>query len=241
MFVRNKRHLVVDCYPPAKVRLLWLLIVALLAALAWSIWGYAPAQVKQQLQTVEAQHLQLMERFSSGETARKRLRAEVERLRSLQQVDTVAYELLQKNFNTLQDGLVEAKQQLAFYHAVVAPEQDKAGLKIQGFKVDSAVGGRYPYSLVLIQAQKTQTMVKGTLRLEVGGSLNGHQKMLPMATVTRPAVGEAKLQFRYFQNINGQLEFPPGFSPERVKLTLDVNYPHKDVKKSYSWSRLRGG
>jgi len=239
MFVRNKQHLVVDCYPPAKVRLLWLLIFALLAGLAWSIWAYAPAEVGRQLHTSSEQRLQLLQRLSEAEAARMRFKAEVERLQTMQEVDQQAYDLLQENFNTLQNENTEMSGQLAFYQAVVAPEKDNVGLKIQRFSVDAPVAGRHAYSLVLIQVQKTQTMVKGSLLLKVQGSLNGHKKTLSMRQVTRPAVDAVKLRFRYFQNIDGSLQFPAGFIPERVQLRLDVDYPHRDVKKSYSWSGLQ--
>jgi len=239
MFVRNKQQLVVDCYPPGRVRLLWMVIFALLAGLAWAIWGYAPGEVQRQLASKQQQQLQMMARLSEAESARNRLKTDVDRLNTMQEVDERAYNLLQQNFTTLQDELVELREQLAFYQAVIAPDEGKQGLKIQRFSVAAEANGRYAFSLVLLQARKTQTMVKGSLVFEVQGQLDGRRKTLSMAAVTRPPVKQVKVRFRYFQNINGSLQFPSGFVPERVKLKLDVNYPHKDVKKSYSWSRLQ--
>ena len=235
MFVRNKQQLVVDCYPPARVRLLWLLIVSLLAALAWSIWGYAPSLVSTGLAANEQQRIKRMERFSHAESERKRLSGEVTRLETMQQVDQRAYALLQENFTSLQDEIIGLKEQLSFYQAVVAPDEGKPGLKIERFDIRAPAGGSYGYTLVLLQSRKDRGVVKGSFSLTVQGTQDGHRKTLSMAEITAPSVAAAKVRFRYFQNIHGQLRLPSGFVPQRVSLKLDVSKPHRDVNKSYSW------
>lgn len=237
MFVRNKQQLVVDCYPPARVRLLWMVIVSLLAGLLWAIWIYAPGLVDSELAATEQQRHKLMERFSHAESERKRLDGEVGRLETMQQVDQNAYTLLQENFNSLQEEIVDLKEQLAFYQAVVAPDQGKPGVRIERFNVRAVSDHVYDYSLVLVlvQPQKNQTMAKGKFSLAVQGSQKGRRKTLAMAQLTDPSQEFAKVRFRYFQNISGQLRFPADFSPQRISLKVDVGYPHQDVKKSYSW------
>jgi len=237
MFVRNKQQLVVDCYPPARVRLLWIVIFSLLAGLAWAIWVYAPGLVGTELADTERQRLKMMQRFSQSESERKRLSGEVGRLETMQQVDQSAYALLQENFNSLQEEIIDLKEQLAFYQAVVAPDQGKPGVKIERFSVRAVGEGVFDYSLVLVlvQPQKNQALAKGSFSLTVQGALGGRRKTLAMAEVTNPSVAAAKLRFRYFQNISGQLRFPAGFVPQRVSLKVDVSYPYQDVKKSFSW------
>lgn len=240
MFVRNKQQLVVDCYPPARVRLLWIAIFSLLAGLAWAIWIYAPGLVDAELAATGQQRLKLMGRFSHSESERKRLGSEVERLETMQQVDQDAYALLQQNFNSLQDEIVGLKEQLAFYQAVVAPDQGKPGVKIDRFSVRPADDGGYDYSLVLVlvQAPKNQAKAKGKFSLTVQGFLDGRKKTLSMAQLTEPSVESARVRFRYFQNISGRLRFPAGFVPQRISLKVDMAYPHQDVKKGYSWDGI---
>ena len=235
MFVRNKQHLVVDCYPPARVRLLWLAILALLAALAWSILGYAPALVSSEMAATEQQQITRLERFSHAESERKRLAAEVRRLTTMQQVDQRAYALLQENFTSLQEEIVGLEEQLAFYQAVVAPDESKPGLKIERFDISALGSNEFEYTLVLLQSRKDRGTVKGSFTLNVQGTLEGRRASLSMAEISTPSVANAKVRFRYFQNIHGRIGFPSGFVPQRVSLKLDVNQPHKDVKKSYSW------
>ena len=238
MFVRNKQQLVVDCYPPARVRLLWLVIFSLLGGLAWAIWIYAPGLVNSDQAALGQSRLKMMQRFSHSESERKRLEGEVARLESMQQVDQSAYALLQENFNSLQEEIIDLKEKIAFYQAVVAPDQGKPGVKIERFSVREAGNGRYNYSLVLVLVQpaKNRAMAKGRFSLTVQGVLNGSRKTLAMDQITDPAVASAKVRFRYFQNISGRIRFPQGFVPQRLSLKVDVGYPHQNVKKSYSWA-----
>ena len=241
MFVRNKRELVVDCYPPAKVRLLWLTLVGLLAALAWGWWVTMPAQVAEQRLAGDRGRVQLQERLAALAQERAQLQADVTRLQTMKGVDDGAYELLRENYEALQGRYRELQQQLAFYQAVVGPEKNKAKetLKIQRFQVKPARDGRgFDYSLVVLRSDKGKGTIRGSLRLSVQGKTASGERTLPMKSVTEPPTSGLKLGFRRFQKLAGHLRLPPGFTPLRVTLTLDLASPRTDVVRTFASDKL---
>jgi hypothetical protein len=242
MFVRNKRELVVDCYPPARVRLLWLTLLALVAALVWMWWGYTPAQVAGQRLAGEQERLQLQERLAMLAKERAQLQADVTRLQTMKGVDDGAYDLLRENYEALQGRYQDLQQQLAFYQAVVGTDKgkgkDKALLKIQRFQVESADDGGFDYSLVVLRSDKGKGTLRGSLSLSVRGQGANGKRTLPMKTVTDPAMTSHKLGFRNFQKLAGRLRFPTGFTPQKVILTLDLSSPKIKLVRTYSWDKL---
>lgn len=239
MFVKNKRDLVIDCYPPGRVRLLWLTILLALVALAWALWVYAPARVDAERADAEQRRVRLQERLAAVERERADLQAEVRQMRAMKGVDEGAYRLLRQNYDALQLQLVEIQEQLAFYQTVVGPAQAEQPVKVQRFRIEPD-GDDYRYSLVVVRAQKGEGSIKGSLRLRIQGADRSGARSLAMDEVTRPAVQGQKLGFRYFQNISGVLRLPAGFVPHRVELTLDLGQSGEGLVRSYSWSQLQG-
>jgi len=241
MFVRNKRELVVDCYPPAKVRLLWLTLLGLMVALAWMWWVYMPAQLAGQREADARERVGLRERLAGLAKERAQLQADVTRLRTMKGVDDGAYGLLRENYEALQGRYQDLQQQLAFYQAVVGPGKagKKASLKIQRFQVDPvAGGGGFDYSLVVLRSDKGKGMVRGSLRLGVDGQGANGKRTLPMKTITDPPTTGHKLGFRHFQKLSGRLRFPAGFTPRQVILTVKPASGEADVVKTFVWDKL---
>ena len=243
MFVRNKRELVVDCYPPGKVRLLWLSIVVLLGVLAWGWWAYLPAQIAVQRLAAEQGRVELQERLAVLAKEHAQLQADVTRLQTMKGVDEGAYELLRENYQALQGRYQELQQQLAFYQAVVGPEKGKKkeSVKIQRFQVEAVGEGDgkgFDYSLVVLRSDKGKGTVRGRLRLSVQGQAVNGERTLSMKQVTDPPTSGLKLGFRRFQKLAGRLRFPAGFTPQRVTLTLELKSPGTDVVKTFAWDKL---
>jgi hypothetical protein len=52
---------------------------------------------------------------------------------------------------------------------------------------------------------------------------------------------EPTFRFKYFQQLEGYLTLPGGFSPTRLILTLEAGDRRKPVQRSYPWNTLLEG
>jgi hypothetical protein len=52
---------------------------------------------------------------------------------------------------------------------------------------------------------------------------------------------EPAFRFKYFQQLEGYLTLPEGFSPTRLKLSLEADKRRSPVQRSYDWDDLLAG
>jgi hypothetical protein len=241
VFVSNRRSLVVDCYPPWKVRLLQVCLLAALGGGAWLWWSFVPQEVERRVAAHEGERLRLMDRLSSAQAEHARLRREAAALERARAMDRQAYRQLQESLQALQEETLGLREQVAFYQAIVSPEDREAGLKLQAFRLWSGDGPReYRFEVVLIQALRNEHLVQGGLSLRVSGTCPEGECELGLAELSPEAADKRPLRFRYFQNVDGALRLPEGFVPERVHLSVRVKNPHKDIERSFAWAELLG-
>jgi len=113
---------------------------------------------------------------------------------------------------------VSVGESRTFYRGIMAPETRRVGLQAQGFVVEPIPGleNGYRFRLVLVQIKKNDRIASGRVQLAVSGQQGGVAKTLEQADISADATRDFKYRFRYFQNIQGEWRFPPGFVPERV-------------------------
>ncbi|WP_438865224.1 DUF6776 family protein [Neptunicella sp.] len=126
----------------------------------------------------------------------------------------------QKAQQDLQQAFSENQQvrnQLSFYQKVMAPELNDNGFVIDSFNFQSTnIEQHYRYSLVLLQQQKRKNFVKGELSVTLQGSLDGEMKVVDMLAQLDPPQDKLAFHFRYFETLNGEVDLPVGFIPEKV-------------------------
>ena len=240
--MRNrKRQLVVECYPPWKVRLLWLSLLAVAVVCAWLYFFYLPQQLQGYGEQQEAERLRLMHLLRDGKREQDRLQALVAGLQRQQRLQRESAEQVQQLLQQREQEALELQEKLAFYQAIVSSEDPGAGIKVQTFRLTKGKEKRhYRYRLVLIQSMRGNRPVRGSFSLKVAGVRDGLPMQLGMADVTRPALKERKLDFRYFQDVDGDLYLPQGFVPRKVYLRVRAQPPHRDIRKAFDWQQLTG-
>lgn len=239
MFVRNRRELVVDCYPPHRARLLWLLVLLLAGALAWAFWFHLPARVEQASAQLASERIELQRRLSASAGERDRLQRNIDRLQRMQEVNARAYATLQQDFDDVQRRLLELREELAFYESVTTPERVKAGVKVQrvGVRAGGEVG-RYIYTLVLVQSGSAKKTVEGSLHLSLAGLQEGVERVLDITASEESASAGTRIRFRYFQNVAGVMQLPAGFEPRRLDVSLDLEPPRGDLSQRFDWQDI---
>jgi len=89
----------------------------------------------------------------------------------------------------------------------------------------------------LQQLALKHNVLKGSVSVSVVGIQDGLQKTYSLGQLLVGQESAAlKLRFKYFQNIEGELQLPSGFEPQRVDVVAKATSPKSvEVEKHYGW------
>jgi hypothetical protein len=181
-------------------------------------------------------------------TERRQLRGEVERLQGrvteleaqlasaeiARRVDRESYAQVEKSLADLQARLGEQSQELAFYRGIVSPGDGTVGLRVQRLLVQPAAEPQhYRLRIVLIQAARQDAVVTGTVDVKIDGQRAGRPSSLTLAQLGRDK--PLTYSFRYFQEVEAELEVPADFTPARVQIEVRPRGADAPVRASYDW------
>jgi hypothetical protein len=174
----------------------------------------------------------------------QRLERELAELRALLataersgQVDQLAHSDLRGLFAEQNDEILSLREELAFYRGIVSPADSRRGLRVHDFTLEPAGGPTaWRYRLVLIQAMQHDRQAQGNARLTLVGTAEGAPARLPLAEVSAQAVDGIPYDFRYFQEFDGDILLPDGFTPTRVEIELIArNARDGRVEQAFDW------
>lgn len=127
---------------------------------------------------------------------------------------------LLESIKQLQQEKLQLEGELQFYRNIMAPELSQKGLTIAKFELSQASSADSSiFKLVLTQAGKQDQFIKGNVELELSGKLNGLPKTFKFSELGTFKPSHFKFQFRYFQNIEGEIELPQGFIAEQIMIS----------------------
>lgn len=152
--------------------------------------------------------------------------------RSVQMSET-AFQELDRSLKASAQEIVKLREELNFYRNIISPADKKGGLRIQNLFIEPASGNanQYRYKLVLIQALKHEQTIYGSASFEISGVQGGQDTILSIPSGTDHAI---KVNFKYFQDIEGQFELPKNFKPRRIKVSVTPT-SGQAVEESYAW------
>jgi len=154
------------------------------------------------------------------------------------QIERKAYNELDRTLKILQAEILEHKEELAFYRGIVSPKDSSSGLYLQNFFLSQNGDTRsYRYKVVLTQVLKNSRLISGKVKLQFDGLLDGESKILDLKAITAKKVRDLNYRFKYFQNVEGVVDFPEGFSLLRVKIQILPRGRLRDmIEKTIEWS-----
>jgi len=154
-------------------------------------------------------------------------------------VDDQSSQQLVDSIKQLRDTQLQLEAELQFYRNIMAPELAKEGLTIADFELlDSKVPDSSRFKLVLTQAGKQEQFIKGKVELKLTGVLNGEQKTFAFSELGTFQAKHFQFQFRYFQNIEGEIVLPQGFTAEQVTISAKTQGLRKNqaAEKKVNWN-----
>lgn len=149
-------------------------------------------------------------------------------------VNRRSYADVEKMLADLQAQLLRQREELAFYRGIVSPEDGIGGLRVQRFQVlPTDAERRFKLRLVLVQSMRQNTVASGSVQLEVSG-VRGQEA----TRLTLPAIAEAQstlpFSFRYFQDLEQEVELPADFEPHSVEVHVRTAR-QAEVRESFPW------
>ena len=167
------------------------------------------------------------------------LRRQVALLDRTSVMDKKANEEVTQTARTLRERVAQLEQDILFYRSVMSEDAENSGLTIGQMDIESTgVPNRYRYKLVMRQQEADgDTFLTGYVNVNLVGKQDEGQVMLPLRDIsTNEDQLDIRLRFKYFQNIEGELELPAGFVPEQIHIAAVSTAPSdKTINKNFSW------
>lgn len=236
-----KPKLVVKTHQPKRLGLIWGAAVCSAILMAYLMYEYGRYRGGYDGRAAKQMEQDLSRQVREYTIANDELREKIALLQTSEEVDREAYYTVESTLGDLQDQIQSQKEELAFYRAIVAPEDGKRGLRIQEFKLTPGnADDEFRLRLVLVQAAaKHDRRVSGTVKVMVEGARDGARASYDISELISANDNNANIgfSFRYFQNFERQLILPSGFVPQRVNVEVSPKGRVADViKRSFDWS-----
>ncbi|MDH5395436.1 MAG: hypothetical protein OEW97_04130 [Gammaproteobacteria bacterium] len=231
-------NLVVKAHRPWKSKFVWLVIGLVLLISGWTLFDYGRFLAGYNSRESATEINTLLDVQDHLEKQIETLREEKAVLERAAQIERKAYNELDTTLKVLQAEILEHKEELAFYRGIVSPKDSSSGLYLQNFFLTRNGETRsYRYKVVLTQVLKNSRVVNGKVKLQFDGLQNGESKILKLNEVTAKSLRDLSYRFKYFQNIEGAVEFPEGFSLLRVKVQILPHGNESDmIEKTIEWT-----
>lgn len=234
-------QLIIKAHSPWKFWLKWLLFLVLVSGVSWLMFSIGLRSAGQVNFTLQQEQSRLQEKLYHLGRENSELREKNAVLERTTQVDKESYSAIGDNLKNLQNELLELKQEVAFYRGIVTPTEAASGLHITDLTFDSLGGGKsFHFKLVLTQVMQNDYIVRGRVRIYIDGLRAGQQTQLTLSAVSSGKLkDELAMEFKYFQNIEGDIVLPEGFVPSGV--VVDVIPTVKGgtrIKKNFEWADI---
>jgi cell division protein FtsB len=234
---KQPRMIVVPYRPWLKVAVSLAVLVVLFALAAVSFWY---GQYQGQTVRVEAvtERDRLKAKLAAQTKEVNQLRQQVANLSLGAEVDRQASEGVRHEVLRLKSEIAVLKQDISFYRGLMLPAGNDRGLTIGSLNVISTgVSRQYEYKLVVQQLAARHSVLNGTLQFNIVGRQGEQLVTLPLKDVSDNVTTEnIKLRFKYFQTLEGRINLPESFEPEKIELIAKSsgNTP-KVVEKTFGW------
>lgn len=135
------------------------------------------------------------------------------------QVERAAQQSLVDELAALQDENMELKSELAFYQGILNENSATGELKLHSFKLNKGkLPDQYEYHVLLIQSGRHDRAIQGSLELKLKALQPGEEISSLMDGVA--AIEPVKVNFKYYQRVDGSFVLPPRLSKPSVLLSL---------------------
>ncbi|WP_242525300.1 DUF6776 family protein [Lysobacter changpingensis] len=211
--------------------LLGMVAVSLLFGL-WGAWRVlAPAQDSPQAK------LEDTERESRSQQRQiEQLQQRVATLSRSDQISRDANRDLQSTLAERDEEIAGLRADVAFYERLVGSTAQRRGLAVHSLKLQPQNDTAWHFTGTLTQNLNRGAVSTGQLTLAIEGTRGGKLEKLtwPVLRQQTDAPG-VTYSFKYFQQVEGDVFLPPGFTPVRVAVRLAPR-SGAAIEQSFTWA-----
>lgn len=237
----SKDKLVLVKHAPGKGRRQILLVLVLLLLTAFTNYYLGAFTSEKRYSQMLSKLTNLSIEHQSLQAEEKSLRQQVANLESSKAVDRHAKQEIQVTLNRLNAELSQLQKDITFYKNIMAPADNAKGLQLERIEISSLPGEQaYAYKIMLTQVSDHRAYVSGVLAVNLLGSRDGAQEVIALRDISEDlAELGVTFRFRYFQEFNGRLVLPEGFSPEQIQVVAQTRGKKASrIEQSIAWLAL---
>jgi Family of unknown function (DUF6776) len=231
---RTTGELVVKPRLSSRIKLLLAgsILTAVILAAGWIYnYGLSTAGFERSFAVQKQEQLEAQVKQRQAEIGE--LRESLARAQRGVQMNETAFQELDRSLKASAAEIVKLREELNFYRNIISPADKKSGLRIQNLSIEpTGAANQYRYKLVLIQALRHEQIINGSASLEIIGAQGGEDSVIPIPGPNSQAL---KVNFKYFQDIEGEFQLPKNFKPRRVKVNVKPTHGAASVEESYPW------
>lgn len=151
------------------------------------------------------------------------------------QISRVANKQVQSELAEREEEISDLRTNIAFYERLVGATGQAKGLSVHSAQFAPETGGTWRYQIVLTQNLNKGAISRGKLRFNVEGVRDGKLASIGWDELHQRAGWPAQdYSFRYFQQLGGSVMLPAGFTPQRVRVSLQNG--DVAIEQSLGWS-----
>ncbi len=190
------------------------------------------------------QHRDLTESFDRQTAQMQSLNEELISLAQAATNAELASEVDRGSVEQMRIQMMQAREQIDFlseqvrlYQSLMDPDPEKSGVYLERVDIEPAeTDGAYLYNIIVAQRSSNHRKVSGTMSLQLISDADaGAARAVSLGELSQGGDFLA-LGFKFFQQFNGDLVLPEGFSPSKVRVIVRLdgsNSPSLD--ETYAW------
>jgi hypothetical protein len=165
----------------------------------------------------------------------KELRQQIATLKRSDQISRNANIELQSTLAEREEEVSGLRADVDFYERLVGSTGQRQGLRVHEAVFAPEAGGTWHYTVTLTQNLNRGAISKGQMRLSIEGVRGGKLATVKWDELLQKTQAPGQpFSFRYFQQLEGSLMLPPGFTPQRVRVALAAD--GKTVDGAFAWT-----
>jgi hypothetical protein len=162
------------------------------------------------------------------------LKQNVATLRRSDQISRSANTELQASLAEREEEVSGLRADVAFYERLVGATGQRRGLSVHEAVFAQEAGGSWRYTITVTQNLNRGAISTGEARMSVEGVSGGRLQSLSWdELLQKPGSPGQPFSFRYFQQLEGSIALPAGFTPQRVRVQLRSG--GSTVDQAFDW------
>ena len=169
------------------------------------------------------------------------LQQQVATLRRSDQISRDANGALQKTLAEREEEIAGLRADVAFYERLVGATEQRRGLSVHALHLVPQAADVWHFTSTLTQNLNRGAISEGALSLAIEGTQGGALRQFEWGALRqRPGADGVPYSFKYFQQVNGEVFLPKGFTPTRVVVRLQPR-GGSAIEQAYPWVEAIAG